>query len=140
MCDRLWCPQELEDAIEAMNTHNGWELDAELKRVLEAVGLGQHIQARVSALSGGQRKRVALASSLLGSPDLLVLDEVGLGAVTQRVIERVPVTPLSAPVTPLSAPVTPLSAPVTPLSAPVTPLSAPVTPLSAAGGSCPPHH
>ncbi|MDQ4043299.1 MAG: ATP-binding cassette domain-containing protein, partial [Actinomycetota bacterium] len=47
----------------------------EVRRVLALVGLTDVAHRRVKALSGGMRRRLALAQSLLGSPDLLVLDE-----------------------------------------------------------------
>ena len=55
-------------------------------RVIEEVSLGDHADAVVGRLSGGQLSRVSLAVALLGSPDLLVLDEptVGLDPVLRR--------------------------------------------------------
>jgi len=48
---------------------------AEVRRVLELVDLGDRGSKRVRALSGGQRRRLAIAQSLMGDPRLLILDE-----------------------------------------------------------------
>jgi ABC-2 type transport system ATP-binding protein len=51
----------------------------DVDRVIEETELGDHAGQLVGSLSGGQQSRVSLAAALLGSPELLVLDEPTVG-------------------------------------------------------------
>ena len=57
-----------------MDTLNGWDVSTNAKTVLTKLGL-EDFNLKIGVLSGGQKKRVALAQVLIQSPDLLILDE-----------------------------------------------------------------
>ncbi|WP_066369204.1 ABC-F family ATP-binding cassette domain-containing protein [Neobacillus fumarioli] len=57
-----------------MDALNAWEASTNAKSILTKLGIEDFTQ-KVSQLSGGQKKRVALAQVLIAEPDLLILDE-----------------------------------------------------------------
>ncbi|MDF2663078.1 MAG: transporter [Paenibacillus sp.] len=57
-----------------MDAEGAWQLENEAKRILTKLGIDD-FDARMGTLSGGRRKRVALAGALIRPADLLILDE-----------------------------------------------------------------
>lgn len=64
----------LEQALAQMDKTNAWAYEIRVKQVLAKLGLVK-ITVPVKKLSGGQKKRVALAKVLIEEPDLLIMDE-----------------------------------------------------------------
>ncbi len=66
--------QRLIRLTDDMNKHNVWELENQAKTILTKLGITD-FEKTIKYLSGGQKKRVALASALISPCDLLILDE-----------------------------------------------------------------
>ena len=63
-----------QKAFERMELHNAWDFETQYKQILFKLKL-EDLKLKVKSLSGGQKKRLALAIILINKPDLLILDE-----------------------------------------------------------------
>jgi len=67
--------EELNKITTFLDLHNAWNLDDRIERIMQEFDLKKYENKDVNFLSGGEQRRVALASLLLQKPDVLLLDE-----------------------------------------------------------------
>jgi len=63
-----------QKAFNAMEQHQAWDFDIQYKQILSKLKFPDH-DLQIKTLSGGQKKRLSLAISLIHKPDVLILDE-----------------------------------------------------------------
>lgn len=63
-----------QNAFDQMDQYNAWDFETQYKQILYKLKL-EDLKVKVKNMSGGQRKRLALAIILINKPDLLILDE-----------------------------------------------------------------
>ena len=66
---------KFENITAYLDHHNAWNLDDKIERILQEFKLKEYENRLVVSLSGGEQRRVALASLVLKKPDVLLLDE-----------------------------------------------------------------
>lgn len=66
--------EQYQKAFDAMDAHNAWDFETTYTQILFQLKLDK-LEQKVNTLSGGQKKRLALANALLAQPDLLIMDE-----------------------------------------------------------------
>ena len=65
---------QLSVLMQRMDSIGAWELETNAKVILTKLGI-EDFEAKIGALSGGYRKRIALAAALLSDPEVLLMDE-----------------------------------------------------------------
>jgi len=64
----------IDSAITSVEEANAWDYERKIKGILTRLGISD-LSAKINSLSGGERKRVALAHTLIEESDILILDE-----------------------------------------------------------------
>ncbi|PPK95115.1 ATP-binding cassette subfamily F protein uup [Nonlabens xylanidelens] len=64
----------MQKALDAMDAANAWDFETKYRQILSKLKLDDLTQ-KVGKLSGGQKKRIAMAMALLSDPQLLIMDE-----------------------------------------------------------------
>ena len=66
--------EKLEEVMHRMDALNAWDFEVKVKQILSQLNVTEY-NKKIKYLSGGQRRRLALANTLINEPDLLILDE-----------------------------------------------------------------
>ena len=66
--------EKMQQAFEQMDILNAWDYEVRIKQVLGQLNI-HNLEQNVGELSGGQKKRIALAQVLIDLPDFIILDE-----------------------------------------------------------------
>ncbi|MCT4598455.1 MAG: ABC-F family ATP-binding cassette domain-containing protein [Vallitalea sp.] len=76
--ERDYDNKELQERLTHLNSemdlYDAWKMESEAKSILTKLGIS-NFESKIGTLSGGQRKRIALAAVLIQPSDLLILDE-----------------------------------------------------------------
>jgi len=66
---------QLQYAMEAMDLNSAWDIETKIKIILQQLNLHNNLHSSIASLSGGQKKRLAIATVLVQQPDFIIMDE-----------------------------------------------------------------